>query len=356
MSTYPEHGSKNIGDFLITQSLIAMIRRLSKVEPSILTVWRGDSWEAVKDTIMAADHVFFACLAIRPQMGDSIYPFASKLVEHDVRFSVHAAGTDLRVSGTENLYGGLDEDTVHLLREVATSATEFTTRGVLTQEFCRQLGLSKSRFEGDLAFYEPGRHGLPVTRPSQINTILVSDPHRAPQYMESFDALISGLMRMFPKASIKVVLHGLNPEIADYCASKWIECEPIFEDPEEGLAAYERGDIHVGYRVHGHVTALKKRKPSYLLEQDGRGTDYGLTMSRRLTVPNYPLPTPVDKDAERVASQASVVAPQELLALVRRDIESGFERFEGLGEELTQYSQAAEARVEKVIARLSEDA
>ena len=37
------------------------------------------------------------------------------------------------------------------------------------------------------------------------------------------------------------------------------------------IAFYDESDIHIGYRVHGHLRFLAARKPSVLLEEDGRG-------------------------------------------------------------------------------------
>ena len=43
------------------------------------------------------------------------------------------------------------------------------------------------------------------------------------------------------------------------------------------LSVYDDCDLHVGYRVHGHLYFLSRRKPSLLLEEDGRG--YSLSRS-----------------------------------------------------------------------------
>lgn len=107
ISTYPEHGSRNIGDQLITDSLSAIIKE--QCDAKITTVWRAEAWQKVSDVISKADHIFFACLAIRPDMEELIYPYLSKVLESGRPFSVIAAGTDLPVHQKGDIYAGFSK-------------------------------------------------------------------------------------------------------------------------------------------------------------------------------------------------------------------------------------------------------
>jgi hypothetical protein len=42
----------------------------------------------------------------------------------------------------------------------------------------------------------------------------------------------------------------------------------------EKLSLYDTIDLHIGYRVHGHIAFLTRRKPSYLIHEDGRGKGF----------------------------------------------------------------------------------
>lgn len=341
VTTYPAQGSRNIGDYLITQSLISMIEATVGDEAHVDVIWRAAPWEDVSEVVLSADHIFFACLAIRPEMESRVYPFARKVIESGVGYSIHAAGTDLRVKDSMDLLETMDEASVIFLRDLALGAKIFTTRGVLTQAFCRLSGVTAAQFSGDIAFYAPEMYGIQFSAPTSIRNIVVSDPHRATEYIDSFVCLIEGLKRLFPQASIKVALHGQNQDIEAACSVLDLDITLIYENPAGGLSIYESCDLHVGYRVHGHVAALKRRKVSYLLEQDGRGADYGLTLSRKISVPNYLQLVRDDEEKRRLTTRASVSPPQQLLSMIEYDCIDNFKRFEGFDKELETISRHA---------------
>jgi polysaccharide pyruvyl transferase WcaK-like protein len=44
------------------------------------------------------------------------------------------------------------------------------------------------------------------------------------------------------------------------------------------LKLYGQVDLHVGYRVHAHLCALSRRRPSLLIAEDGRGRGQAVTL------------------------------------------------------------------------------
>lgn len=120
VSTYPKEGSKNIGDQLITNSVINAIKNIKGNDnASIECIWRADSWENVKDKIKNADAIIFACLAIRPHMTRSEYPFLNNIIKENIPIHVISSGTALPVekdSFTISEY--VDEDSKKALLEL----------------------------------------------------------------------------------------------------------------------------------------------------------------------------------------------------------------------------------------------
>ena len=51
------------------------------------------------------------------------------------------------------------------------------------------------------------------------------------------------------------------------------------------ISFYKEFDLHIGYRVHGHLDFLSRRKPSLLINEDGRGL--GMVKSMGLPELNY---------------------------------------------------------------------
>lgn len=358
VGTYPENGSKNIGDQLITDSLKSLISD-NYPEAEFDVVWREDNWLNVRDKVLKADHVFFACLAMRPNMHSTEYPFLRHVVDSGVPFSVVSAGTSLPVDLDCDIYAGFSDESIALLREVDDKAVVFTTRGLLTQEFCRRIGLKNAVFSGDIAFYDPKLDGHIFETGREISRIIVSDPHRAKAYIRPLSSLISGLRRYFPEAEIVAAQHGVSEHFERFCAENSVRLEKIYLDKDNGLDLYSQADLHVGFRVHGHVSALKRRKYSYLLEQDGRGSDYAVSIDRKLSVPNYIsdrpalslknlakllLGRPLSKKIE-----ASISPVCQVLAMIAHDSVRGFERFTGLESQVSSFNKSLSESVKAAI-------
>lgn len=341
VSTYPEYGSKNVGDALITNCLISALRRVRK-DVKVSVIWRAASWESVRDVVLNSDVVVFACLAIRPRMTEKEYPYLNEIIASGVRYAVVAAGTSLKVGDDGPLFKGVSPSTVDALRRMDEGAIFFSSRGILTQEFCRSIGMKRVIFTGDIAFYDERFLGRKFIAPKRISRIAVSDPHHPSLYANSFDYLLSRLASVFPEADLDVLLHGVNPAIEEVVERRGMRVRPIYLDKESGLDAYDEYDIHVGYRVHGHVSALVRRKPSYLIEQDGRAADYAATIGRKISVPCYIRHTSkpfkgllrrafAKIDSLRKQSHLEGLAPVDILgSILVADLEDGFSRFDGI--------------------------
>ncbi|MDN5686368.1 MAG: polysaccharide pyruvyl transferase family protein [Brachybacterium sp.] len=349
VGTYRDRGTRNIGDGLIGRSVAAMIADSHK-SVQARQVFRAADWEEARPTIEWADHIIFACLAIRRNLATKTYPYIREVLDSGKPYSILAAGTDMPVKANEDFGDSIDAESVEILREVGRGATCFTTRGVLSQYYCELVGVPNSVYGGDVAFYYPEAYGRDFFLATDIADIVISDPHRADRYLSSMDVLINGLRNMFPAARIRVALHGVNDEIEEYCATNSIEAVRIYEDVDSGLSIYDSCDLHVGYRVHGHVSALARRAYSYLLEQDGRGADYGLTLTRKVSVPHFLQPYTDGTNGRTL--KGSIAAPQQLLGLIAHDLADGFSRFVGFGRELEGISRTNEEYVAQIVRSL----
>lgn len=350
ISTYPTSGSKNIGDNLITEATKSAIRKVKGDDIRFNVVWRADTWDNVKDQIENSDAVIFACLAIRHKMSEIQYPYLNKIIPLRIPLGVISAGTNIDVS---RLYGKFYSDfskrTIHELTELNDKALFFTTRGVLTQRFCSSLHLSRVKFSGDIAFFDErfNDRKFPVLEKDRIREIAISDPHYPKHFMQSADNLVNNLRRLFPQARISFLIHGVNPDVENYCRANNVQFLRIYEDIENGLDNYDRYDMHVGFRVHGHVSSLKRRIPSYLLEQDGRGCDYGLTIGAKISVANYHnklkdyfkpsnlMRYILDKP---VKGNKSELAVEMLLSIIQYDFEYNTTKFLGLENQIEKFN------------------
>ena len=151
--------------------------------------------------------------------------------------------------------------------------------------------------------------------------------------------------------------HGVNEDIDSLCKSEGIESVKIYESPDDGLDIYNDADLHVGFRVHAHVSALSRRIYSYLLEQDGRGCDYGLTINKKVSIPNYPtlvrslaVKSFIKKlvRGEFIYNGYVPISPAEqLIALIRADREFSFRKFIGLEKQIELFNAVIRLSIQK---------
>ena len=340
VSTYPETGSKNVGDQLITDSLIGALRQEKGTDIEFSIVWREALWDDVSAAFEKADFVFFACLAIRPRMHEREYPYLEKVLDSGVPYAVVSAGTDLDVTGEAvDIFDGFSSESLLLLRRMDREAVFFTTRGYVTQSFCRRAGLENALFSGDIAFFNPPFYHHEFAALKDIRRILISDPHKPKLYMESLRSLLLEIRRVFPVAEIVLVQHGVSKAVEIFAQEYGVKLFKAYEDKHGGLNVYAGADMHVGFRVHAHVSALSRRVYSYLVEQDGRGCDYGLTIERKISVPGYSsVCYGVDFKVGALGKRyrffkrkaVSKLAPSLLVSMIENDRDHGFLKFAGL--------------------------
>jgi hypothetical protein len=335
IATYPEQGSQNIGDQLITNSVVKVISEIQD-NSKITTIFRADSWQKVKSVVESSDHIIFACLAIRPHMHEVEYPYLKQIVESGIPFSVIAAGTQISNAELNQNFKEFSQGTISLLKAIDKKATTFTTRGVLSQYFCEVIGLKSPQMAGDVAF---SMYNDPsFVSGKRIKRIAISDPHSPQLYLSSIIALYQGLRVTFPEASVEIFLHGINPFVKDFCEKNKIAYKEIYKDKDNGLDSYDGIDLHAGFRVHGHVTALSKGIYSYLLEQDGRGVEYGLTLNQRISVSDEREPMKISiSGLDSNAYDSTGKSALKLVSMIRQDKKENFVKFTHLRDQIESF-------------------
>lgn len=351
ISTYPQNGSQNIGDYLIGSATSKALQAIFGTDSQVETVWREERWETAQKTIETSDAVVFACLALRKDMIKT-YPFLPEILRSGKKIGVLSAGTSLNLAIDNPFQAALTPDSVNLVKSLSEQALFFTTRGRLTQAYCASIGLERAQFSGDIAFFDERfqeRRFETCRTDQKPGVIAISDPHYSHRYRESFRCLVKCLKDTFPASRLVLMVHGSQSGNIEAIASdSGMEIFRIYLDPDGGLDEYERVDLHIGYRVHGHVSALTRRKPSYLLEQDGRGRDYGLTIDRSTSISHRPSFSDHREGHKlknallSLAGRERVSIPNQsetrlLVNLCAADSRTGFDRFIGLENQLDAF-------------------
>ena len=345
ISTYPKNGSKNIGDYLISRSTEEAIRSILP-DCEITSFFRKEKWENIGKTVIEQDHLIFACLAIRERdMAKNVYPYIQEIIDSKIPFTIIASGTQLPVHkkrmGKIDKFSAKNRD---LLANLSEQCRGFSTRGCVSQSFCQSLGL-KTENLGDIAFFDErfNKRRFEIAQP--IRKIAISDPHYWRAFIPEFKELYFGLQKRFPDAEIMITQHGKSG-LENLLIKENFNINPIYQEPEEGLEVYDDVDLHVGFRVHAHVATLKRRKYSYLIEQDGRGCDYGRNMNANISVPCFV--SSFDQIWSKLFASKSLSNPEpsrrisaveQLLSMIDKDVENGFSVFSGLEGQIEAISQ-----------------
>ena len=350
VSTYPVEGTKNIGDRLIEYCTKRLVEDV-KGATEYFTVFRADDLDSKVREMNDTAAVIFACLAIRRDMVPKVYNMKTAVDQVRVPFVPLASGTSLRTA--ELAVDGLgartefDSGTAEFVRAIARRAEVFSCRGEATYNAVRSFGVGNAAMTGDVAFYERRFDGLRFKARRGIDRIAISTPHQPQIYADQFYALVERCAETFPQAERVIVVHGLSEWLdAGRVEASGATIRDIFAEDLEALDVYSDFDVHIGYRVHGHVSALKRRVPSYILATDGRGYDYGMTLrlgtiwnawrvvpSIRI-VPADEGETGTPKREARLLTRADMDVVDYMLDVVKRDENDGFDRFLGFEHEI----------------------
>lgn len=363
ISTYPAMGSKNIGDGLITLSCKQAIIDLKGEDTNVEVIWRADSWENVKERILNSDAVIFSNFCIRTNMYNqdqkSVYPYLDELLDSGIPLAALSASTQLKLNDEDRIFSNFPKETLTKVKIINDRALFFTTRGYLSQSFCEFHKYNKVEFTGDIAFYDKRYTNRIFETNFEIKKIAISDPHYSGAYMLSLKELIAELKRTFTKAEIIVIIHGENKKVEKFCQSNGVKFINIYLDLEKGLDVYDEFDLHIGYRVHGHVSALKRRIPSYLLVQDGRGFDYQLSFNINVSIqhfftekikwtPKNLIKKILNKKLYPDKTVANLLPVKLIMVMVLKDSRDGFKKFEGFEKQIKHFNDLCIKALEKL--------
>ncbi|MBQ9068961.1 MAG: polysaccharide pyruvyl transferase family protein [Eggerthellaceae bacterium] len=193
-----------------------------------------------------------------------------------------------------------DDTSRQLLDRLLSNGFGFGCRDLFSERVLHSWGYADTVLTGcpawyDLQFVESTDFVTPP--PSTPQHIVVSDP--ADIYNKEYARHLIVLLRnMFPQARISFVFHAgweadeftndlkarLCCELRDWLRDQGIQTQNAAYSTE-GFSIYDTCDVHIGFRVHAHLYALSQRRPSILIEEDGRG--FGA--NEALGIPHVPI-------------------------------------------------------------------
>lgn len=323
LSTFPEHGSRNVGDALITHSCRQLIRE-AKGNLSVTSMFRGTDLSEHLSYVNNARAILMPGLALRRDTWPEIYRLTDPLERLNAPLIGVGAGSKRATTSLADLHlAKLDKGSRTLLDRVVADTGTVACRDLATQLELVGAGYPTT-LVGDCALYDPDLIGTAPIVPTMLRRIAFTAPRRPPLYQQAM-GILSMLQTCWPQAEILLFRHGVpnatEQRVEDACGLKVVD---VSGDDVTRLDAYQETDLHIGYRVHAHLYRLRTRRPSLLIEEDSRATGFNRMLAQDGVPATVPHPPWLRHLRHRQKRSTSTMKGDVRTAIERR-VQTGFQ-------------------------------
>lgn len=281
LSTFPPHTSGNVGDKLLEEQVKKLIERETGVD-EFNTVFRSEDFSSRINKLNESDAIILPAFALR----EPIHPDTYRLTEDIDSIKTPIIPLAANWSGypgdkVQNENRKYSAETVKFIEKLDNqdSLSHLTTRDVYTKNILQRHGFKDAELVGDLGWYHEDYLGREMRTPEEINDIVITTPHHS-HYIPQAAKLMDMLDEEFSDAKITVSFHSSlsesDRELRQMAEDRGFEIVLASHDTEN-IEFYDECDLHVGYRLHGHISFLRRRLPSVLIGEDGRGNGFNNT-------------------------------------------------------------------------------
>ena len=295
MYTILSGAKKNLGDFLITDRSIRLLRHLKPNEE----LYRLPSWENLDPHLDKINKGKALIILGGPGYQKEFYPKVYKLTSdlNDIRIPIFLLGLGWKgIPGdkiTERHYTFSPQSLI-ALKKISDSAPYLGCRDYISESVLKKSGITNTMMTGCPVWYNLDAIGKRFIPPGSIKNIVYT-PAQLPIYRDQSVMAMRVLNELFPESNKFCSFHrGLraddpftpaidesnNQFLATKAGEMGFEVKDVSSDLDR-IKFYDDCDLHVGYRVHAHIYFLSDRKPSYLIHEDGRG----IAASQALGIP-----------------------------------------------------------------------
>lgn len=317
LTTYPGHKSMNVGDNLISHLAIELITSRNPDFKPVIT-FREQNLDHYSDGSVRN------IIAPGFSISDGVYPKLFSLYSDLDRLpNFYPIGCSFqhtipsRSSFESYIYS---KKTLSFLHFIASRYGALPCRDQLIVELLQRYD-TRSVYSGDLALYDDDKVNTVFYPPKEINAVVFTIQHNNRYEQQSFQ-LLNMIKNEFPKARCYVAFHsiaGPNPKkIAEFAVELGFSELHLYGDVRN-LTIYDNIDLHIGYRLHGHIAFLRRRKPSILMVEDARS--YGLAHTQGTDVGCF-------EALSLDTLEADLKAPTRAMGFLREQIQEGFSEYQ----------------------------
>jgi len=276
---------KNMGDFLIYERTKDLLRKHKGMKDYLEIHAREESLDTYLDQVNATKAVI---ICGGPSIVWNMYPgkfqLSTNLADIKVPIIIMGAGW-YGVPGDDATLERytFNPSTMSLFERATADGQMISVRDHLTKRALINNGITNVSMTGCPSWYDLDYLHSDFLDPRPIKTVAFTPPARRLFHSQSI-AVMSMIRNFFPDARLLCSFHrGITPDKRTssseahwlrQLAQKARDLEFEVVDASYGLENvrfYDECDLHIGYRVHGHLYFLAKRKPSFLIQEDGRG-------------------------------------------------------------------------------------
>lgn len=357
MYTVLSGAKKNIGDFLITDRCKKLLQE-HRPDRQLVQLPHWEVLDNHLDQINASKAVI---IMGGPGFQLNFYPHVYKLVKNldDIKVPIIPMG--LGWKGFPGDYLTMknyrfSNSSSNLLNRISRETEYVSCRDYMTKRILNNNGVKNALMTGCPVWYDIESIGKDMRKPKEIKKVVFT-PAQVHIYKNQSIDILKLLKNLFPHAELYCSFHrGIdsydeftpkaditnNVTIAQEAQKLGYKVEDVSFDLNK-INFYDECDLHIGYRVHGHIYFLSRRKPSILIHEDGRGRGVSEALNV-LGVDGFARTSPgfiADKYNMPIVTKAikkslGVIRPNgsaiDILGVyIRDEVESGFSRFAGVG-------------------------
>lgn len=275
---------KNVGDFLITNRAIALLEHIAPEYDFIIRPY----WKKFEDIEFVNNSKGIIILG-GPGFQMNMYPGVYKLVNNlkDIKVPIYILGSGWYGKPgdetTEKLYH-FSNSSRELLNRIENTYAGISCRDYQTERVLKNNGYSNITMTGCPVWYDLKSIGKQFLPPEKIKRIVYT-PAQHVLYSDQSIKVLEFISKRYNDAEIIVSFHRGLGKVDQYTSENDAKNTQKIADAAKNIGAqvvdvsysadkikfYDDCDLHIGYRVHGHIYFLSKRLPSILIHEDGRG-------------------------------------------------------------------------------------
>lgn len=338
---------KNIGDFLIFDRAQKLLSHFKKKKDHVIL----NAWESLDKYTEIINESSAVIICGGPGIKKNFYPDIYPLIKNidDIKVPIILLGT-----GWSGFPGNemdikrfqFTKTSLEALIKIYNSFDCISCRDNNTVKILVNNGFNSALMTGGPAWYDLRHIEKSFNIPSNIEKIVFTPAQKEIYFSQTID-IMNMLKATFPNEKLYCSLHrGLHQD--KYTSEK--EATRINSINKIGLKLgyeivnsaydldkikfYEECDLHVGYRLHGHINFLSLRKPSFLLHEDSRGQGFseaiGLRGVQAWEQGIFKNVSHMPDRLRRRTVRANSSAHQQLLDYITDEVENGFKSFDKL--------------------------